>query len=63
MKKGYRQQEPDTDPQETEECIDSNESIIDVKGQERARDLLHTLIREAVSYKHLTLPTKRIEEI
>ena len=44
MKKGYRQQEPDTDPQETEECIDSNESIIDVKGQERARDLLHTLM-------------------
>ena len=47
MKKGYRQQLPDRDPQETEEWIDSIDSIIDIKGQERARYLLHTLIREA----------------
>ena len=47
MKKGYRQQLPDRDPQETEEWIDSIDSIINIKGQERARYLLHTLIREA----------------
>ena len=47
MKKGYRQQLPDRDPQETEEWIDSIASIIDIKGQERARYLLQTLIREA----------------
>ena len=47
MGKGYRQQLPDRDPQETEEWIDSIESIIDTKGQERARYLLQTLIREA----------------
>ena len=74
MKKGYRQQLPDRDPQETEEWIDSIDSIIKIKGEERARYLLQTLIREArdrniaiplmtnspyaVSYTHLTLPTK-----
>ena len=47
MGKGYRQQLPDRDTQETEEWIDSIESIIDVKGEERARYLLQTLIREA----------------
>lgn len=47
MKKGYRQQLPDRDPQETEEWIDSIASIIDLKGDERARYLLQTLIREA----------------
>ena len=47
MKKGYRQQLPDRDPQETEEWIDSIASIIDIKGDERARYLLQTLIREA----------------
>ena len=47
MSKGYRQQLPDRDTQETEEWIDSIESIIDVKGEERARYLLQTLIREA----------------
>jgi|TARA_B110000438_G_scaffold90634_2_gene90113 pyruvate dehydrogenase E1 component len=47
MKKGYRQQLPDRDPQETEEWIDSISSIIDIKGDERARYLLQTLIREA----------------
>ena len=47
MGKGYRQQLPDRDPQETEEWIDSIASIIDVKGEERARYLLQTLIREA----------------
>ena len=47
MKKGYRQQLPDRDPQETEEWIDSISSIIDIKGNERARYLLQTLIREA----------------
>ena len=47
MKKGYRQQLPDRDPQETEEWIDSIVSIIDLKGDERARYLLQTLIREA----------------
>ena len=47
MKKGYRQQLPDRDPQETEEWVDSIASIIDLKGDERARYLLQTLIREA----------------
>ena len=47
MGKGYRQQLPDRDPQETEEWIDSIASIIDIKGEERARYLLQTLIREA----------------
>jgi len=47
MKKGYRQQLPDRDPQETEEWIDSIASVIDIKGKERARYLLQTLIREA----------------
>ncbi|MEO1944535.1 MAG: pyruvate dehydrogenase (acetyl-transferring), homodimeric type, partial [Candidatus Thioglobus sp.] len=47
MKKGYRQQLPDRDPQETEEWIDSISSVIDIKGDERARYLLQTLIREA----------------
>ena len=47
MKKGYRQQLPDRDPQETDEWIESIESVIDMKGQERARYLLQTLIREA----------------
>ena len=47
MKKGYRQQLPDRDPQETEEWIDSIDSIIEIKGEERARYLLQTLIREA----------------
>lgn len=47
MKKGYRQQLPDRDPQETQEWIDSIESIIDIKGEERTRYLLQTLIREA----------------
>lgn len=47
MRKGYRQQLPDRDPQETEEWIDSIASIIDIKGEERARYLLQTLIREA----------------
>jgi pyruvate dehydrogenase E1 component len=47
MKKGYRQQLPDRDPQETIEWIDSIASIIDIKGDERARYLLQTLIREA----------------
>ena len=47
MKKGYRQQLPDRDPQETEEWIDSIASVIDIKGDERARYLLQTLIREA----------------
>ena len=47
MKKGYRQQLPDRDPQETEEWIDSIDSIIEMKGEERARYLLQTLIREA----------------
>ena len=47
MKKGYRQQLPDRDPQETEEWIDSIDSIIEQKGEERARYLLQTLIREA----------------
>ena len=47
MKKGYRQQLPDRDPQETEEWIDSISAIIDIKGDERARYLLQTLIREA----------------
>ena len=47
MKKGYRQQLPDRDPQETEEWIDSIDSIIKIKGEERARYLLQTLIREA----------------
>ena len=46
MGKGYRQQLPDRDPQETEEWIDSIASIIDIKGEERARYLLQTLIRE-----------------
>ncbi len=47
MGKGYRQQLPDRDPQETEEWIDSIASVIDIKGEERARYLLQTLIREA----------------
>ena len=47
MGKGYRQQLPDRDTQETEEWIDSIDSVIDVKGEERARYLLQTLIREA----------------
>ena len=47
MGKGYRQQLPDRDPQETEEWIDSIASIINIKGEERARYLLQTLIREA----------------
>ena len=47
MGKGYRQQLPDRDPQETEEWVDSIASIIDIKGEERARYLLQTLIREA----------------
>jgi len=47
MKKRYRQQLPDRDPQETVEWIDSIASVIDIKGQERARYLLQTLIREA----------------
>ena len=71
MEKGYRQQLPDRDPQETEEWIESIAAIIDLKGEERARYLLQTLIREArtrnisiplltnitVSYTHLTLTT------
>ena len=32
MEKGYRQQLPDRDPQETEEWIDSIAAIIDLKG-------------------------------
>ena len=47
MEKGYRQQLPDRDPQETEEWIESIAAIIDLKGEERARYLLQTLIREA----------------
>ena len=45
MKKGYRQQLPDRDPQETEEWIDSIDSIIEMKGEERARYLLQTIYR------------------
>ena len=55
MKKGYRQQLPDRDPQETEEWIDSIDSIIEVKGEERARYLLQTLIREA-SDRNIAIP-------
>ena len=53
MKRDYRQQLPDRDPQETEEWIESIAAIIDLKGEERARYLLQT----SVSYTHLTLPT------
>ena len=45
MEKGYRQQLPDRDPQETEEWIESIAAVIDLKGEERARYLLQTLIR------------------
>ena len=47
MEKGYRQQLTDRDPQEPEEWIESIAAIIDHKGEERARYLLQTLIREA----------------
>jgi len=55
MGKGYRQQLPDRDPQETEEWIESIASIIEIKGDERARYLLQTLIREARD-RNITIP-------
>ena len=55
MEKGYRQQLPDRDPQETEEWIESIAAIIDLKGEERARYLLQTLIREART-RNISIP-------
>ena len=55
MGKGYRQQLPDRDPQETEEWIESIASVIEIKGDERARYLLQTLIREARD-RNITIP-------
>ena len=55
MGKGYRQQLPDRDPQETEEWIESIAAIIDLKGEERARYLLQTLIREART-RNISIP-------
>ena len=55
MERGYRQQLPDRDPQETEEWIESIAAIIDLKGEERARYLLQTLIREART-RNISIP-------
>ena len=41
---GFHHQIPDTDPEETQEWLDSLDTVIDVEGQRRARLLLTRMI-------------------
>ena len=44
---GSVHQLPDTDPQETQEWLDSLDAIVDVQGKNRARYLLSRLLERA----------------
>ena len=61
---GYVHQLPDTDPDETEEWLDSLDAVIDTHGKTRARFLLSKLLeraREAMR-RHLESTVRRIDE-
>ncbi len=48
---GFHHQIPDTDPEETQEWLDSLDTVIDVEGQRRARLLLTRMISHARARK------------
>ena len=63
IEKKHLVSEGDIDPLETSEWLESLSSVLEKDGNQRAHYLIKELINKAytaVSYTHLTLPTKRI---